>query len=704
MKLASTRRAQPREKAPEGAFSTTMTVLPRTTTLITEPTDILQLSVRNPTSRERWKPVRKQNLSDTQQARAGWNVLGPNLELGYLSRDERNELVSLLDIPKKHQTPTEAMTEASLLSRCGRWSCAGYDVDVPDEERSADYARKIMGAELELFGATLREAWSGPSGKRHLDWGTAEVAHPDLLRAQFARAQYVLDRAGFRPRDKARKEWVYPGHEDLEGYVDLAPLNHGNANRQRLWRPLGGVHKDGRTRKRCVPGATLAPSPITLEQIERGMEIWRKISPEKAFQRHAKPRVKRVYTPLEVREGLKLPSKWLGKYYRQGSNHDLRMALSSVAINYSILSRRDWVAVMGASLGDVEDARSAWDSTAIRIRQQQPCRGLKWIRENYGPGFLADLCKAIACVAGVTVTSVSRRLMVATADEHEVSGATPVLAAGDELDARLAKRLQRAPACSKWRQTATCTHSFCQKVRHCTIRRCGVREVCLACATAHARDLIEPLYGSWPEKIRVSQNVYGSRAKCLRERRRVLSQMPAGKRSLALVSPVVGDPGRWRLTFFHGAGCGWAAFSFLNGRCVDLPRERALEEAWELLMAKTLEMSRLLRSQRHAEAAAFAREIYNKQDAPGHEFAGLEWLSQSRLNVERKQAMDEKYRADDSACECPVDVYPAQYEYEHIPTGYVIKCRHPFPRQLLDLERDRVRNGPVPGVLARRLE
>ena len=200
-----------------------------------------------------------EDLDDAGPASAGYNLLGQVVSVLPLSSEERQRFARLARQPRARQTPEERAEEGAFWARLPRLTAPGLDIDPVKHEGQDGIKRPAPGAReaaeriarelLALEGAqgiALRAAWSGGAegGAIHLDWtwtdpsGLAEV---HLLRALAARVARVCAAAGIPTSDTRTSE-------DL-AWVDLAPLNHATDNRGRLWRPLGGQHKDPSRRK-----------------------------------------------------------------------------------------------------------------------------------------------------------------------------------------------------------------------------------------------------------------------------------------------------------------------------------------------------------------------------------------------------------------------------------------------------------------------
>lgn len=247
-----------------------------------------------------------EDRDDTGPAAAGYNLLGQVVCVAPLDEAERARFAELANRPMNRNAPPEVDQERAFWERLPRLTAPGLDIDPikvdqadgskattpAGRARAQDLARRLIGIEFDN-GIGLRAAWSSGaqgSGGIHLDWrwpiGIAEV---DLLRAIKARTAKVCAEHGIPTSDTKTK--------DDQAWVDLAPLNHATNNRGRLWRPLGGLHKDGKNRKELIGWPTPSTGELTRAEL---LPFLDELANDEADtkQRAKRKRVKR--SPLET--------------------------------------------------------------------------------------------------------------------------------------------------------------------------------------------------------------------------------------------------------------------------------------------------------------------------------------------------------------------------------------------------------------------
>jgi hypothetical protein len=201
------------------------------------------------------------DLDDQAAAAAGFNLLGQPVSVLPLSAAERIQFANTAKHKLSKLLPQELERERDQWTRLPRLGAPGIDID-PAKNGEGDrtpaaraaaikVGRRVVAAFAEL-GIGFRASWSsgpeGSSGGIHLDWlapeELAELAEVNLLMAVERFVSKVCGKAGI-PTSSTRDE------NDL-AWVDLIPLHHFTNNRGRLWRPLGGLHKDGVNRKALI--------------------------------------------------------------------------------------------------------------------------------------------------------------------------------------------------------------------------------------------------------------------------------------------------------------------------------------------------------------------------------------------------------------------------------------------------------------------
>jgi len=222
--------------------------------------------------------VRTQN--DAALAAQGANLLGSLLDVSALDDYALSALLNISAIPKGKQTEAQRAYLSELLRFIPRRSVTGLDVDANggDVRPIVERLRVALGAhKLEV-----RESYSSgkPSGGRHMEFSVATEGTVDLNRAMLGWAVGLAREVGLTPRDQHTStkdgvplQWTVDGAAGA--FLDLQPLNRSPEVKDSLFRPLGGLHKDGESRKTLVPGSPLQGSPITPEMIQRGRAVLR---------------------------------------------------------------------------------------------------------------------------------------------------------------------------------------------------------------------------------------------------------------------------------------------------------------------------------------------------------------------------------------------------------------------------------------------
>jgi len=243
-------------------------------------------------------------LDDAAPAAAGFNLLGQPMSVLPLSTAERIQFASTTKHKLSKLLPQELERERDQWTRLPRLGAPGIDIDPRKDDQgertpaarafAIELGRRVVAAFAES-GIGFRAAWSsgpdGSSGGIHLDWlapeELAELAEVNLLMAVEAFVSKVCDAASI-PTSSTK------GEADL-AWVDLVPLHHFTNNRGRLWRPLGGLHKDGVNRKALI-GWDVQGGPLTREHL--AVELV-ELSEVVADRAHAKRKARKRGNPLD---------------------------------------------------------------------------------------------------------------------------------------------------------------------------------------------------------------------------------------------------------------------------------------------------------------------------------------------------------------------------------------------------------------------
>jgi len=243
-------------------------------------------------------------LDDAAPAAAGFNLLGQPVSVLPLSPAERIQFANTTKHKLSKLLPQELERERDQWTRLPRLGAPGIDIDPRKDDQgdrspaarafAIELGRRVVAAFAEA-GIGFRAAWSsgpdGSSGGIHLDWlapeELAELAEVNLLMAVEAFVSKVCDAASI-PTSSTK------GEADL-AWVDLVPLHHFTNNRGRLWRPLGGLHKDGVNRKALI-GWDTQGGPLTREHLAVELVELTEVVADRA---HAKRKARKRGNPLD---------------------------------------------------------------------------------------------------------------------------------------------------------------------------------------------------------------------------------------------------------------------------------------------------------------------------------------------------------------------------------------------------------------------
>lgn len=202
------------------------------------------------------------------------NLIGSILDPRQLSPEERTRLMAFLDRPARELRKSGEQDELNaLLGRTLRWTVPGIDLDFQDREL-CERARVAIDAAFRAKGLELRWAYSGsPERPRyHADLGPClpGAEHTHLHWAILGIATHVIKHVVGMVAIKS-EFYTWPGEDPAKGFVDLSNLNRSPEGRGGMFRPMGGLHKDGVHRKARVPGSPQYGTPITRELVELGL-------------------------------------------------------------------------------------------------------------------------------------------------------------------------------------------------------------------------------------------------------------------------------------------------------------------------------------------------------------------------------------------------------------------------------------------------
>jgi len=375
---------------------------------------IVRRMTRDP--KGRWAPLRVvSDLDDTKPSAAGFNLLGQVVRVLELEPTERVEFAAITKKARKAQTPDEMTAEAAYWRRTPRLTAPGMDIDIRDDlaeteaGRTAAFeaARRLIAAEL-AEGILVRASWSGGEerGRIHLDWGWSEdLADPNLLRVMLRRARRIAAAAGVATTDDlgGKAEDGTP-LENPVAWVDLVPLRHYSDNRGRLWRPLGGLHKNGVNRKALIDGGHATATPLTRAHLSAELAE----SKDEGRDRKKKARRKRdrfaKVVPLKpVRQSELGPLATLIANTRASSGQvrqEQRLAWAA-ALLLAGLSELDAAWTLSRSVGNAEAAAKVVRTTRQRLASGATCLGLGYLERTQGTALVASFVEVLARVRRV---------------------------------------------------------------------------------------------------------------------------------------------------------------------------------------------------------------------------------------------------------------------------------------------------------------
>lgn len=492
------------------------------------PGPYLRFAQRASSSHARWWSTLTNELDDTAYSKRRYNVVGPIMDLSVLTAAERGELQRLACMLRRDQTAEELAREQELMAKLPRLTVSGgYDIDTSDDASVAPNGDAIRAACDELHrrladeetkrGMLLRAAWSGDPrrGKRHLEWGHAvPPGHVSLLRAMLGRARDVCKAAGLVPRQivtasgRSKLEdrmWCLP--DDPTGalaFLDLSNLERAPGSRSSTFRALGGWHKDMEHRKVLMEGSPPAGGAITPAMVEEGLRLYEE------QEREAGRRARNRTAPLnhgptyslpmseEVRP-LPLGAAVMSSWWQPGVGHNLRLSAAGALVRSGLFNSATLVHLLGAATGNVDDARTTVISTAQRMRQGAPVKGVKSFRDDVGSFAVFNLAWALAHdMREFAFSYIWSRLAVTRSGEahesKELCKRLEELAATTEDTDEKAKvhkirrRLQAAPYCRLRRADGRCP--CCDKLRCSKFLECGDPS-CPPCTLQKVQDVVE---------------------------------------------------------------------------------------------------------------------------------------------------------------------------------------------------------------------
>lgn len=595
------------------------------------------------------------------------DLLGPALDVSGLAAYERRTLAERAAQPRAEQHEGHAAEEREIRERLPHWTVPGLDVDGHDRAAVARIVDRLVVAAQARDLVLRRSCSSGlDAAGRHLELGPAtELLPPDALRralglyaALAAEGGLVAQSGAPCARDGTPLFWVEPDDDaspgrpkDAPARLDLSPVNHDPGSRERLFRPLGGRSKDGRRRKVLEPGSPTHGTPLTAAllapyapraEAPRGAEVRR-------------PRL-RVHVPTVAGADAGRLERLVAAYAAlqvPGANHPLRLGLAGLWQDAGLGDRATYIHVVGHGLGDVEDARAAWDSTADARRTGRRTTGRTWVRAQLGPAALLELAHAHALTSGAAVTDVLAGLgrpVGGRGLEHEGRSLADALAHAEA--GALARRIgERAPSCLRFEGQAGC--GFCgESVGGRRAVRCGVREICWSCALLWARQRVDWLRDAWPAAGRydvATSPTYvtweGARDALAVARR----AETAGERAPVLLVPVLdGDqsPG-YQLVVVAPAGhplTGAVGGDLVAG----VTRRRALDAVALALLARAVVVQELLQRRRIDDAAAVLIAVRRRVEQRTTHGSVLPWPTSDDLKAKAR----ERACARDESCPC----------------------------------------------------
>lgn len=347
----------------------------------------------------RWRLTPVPDAADAPLGRT-YPLLGPVLDTAHLIAEDRARLLELAAVPK-HQLGERAADLADYLGSCPRVTVPGLDLDVDDPALSFPLAERLTASAAKR-GIKLRWALSGgDNGRLHLEPGPLEAPHPLACLAAETLWGDLCAEVGLVARGGDRRFWTDPSWPKGAGCVDLSPCHKAPSSKGNLFRALGGLYKDGRRRKRLVPGRPRVAGPIPAAALAPYLRAEEHARTEAADRtpRRRRPRGGVAALPgAEAAAALPLVARLLARATPPaGAGHACRLAVNRVLLErgVSVALTASVVSALARSAEGSEAAVENAQDTLHRLRTNGICAGLPTLRRNMGEAWAADLLEAV---------------------------------------------------------------------------------------------------------------------------------------------------------------------------------------------------------------------------------------------------------------------------------------------------------------------
>lgn len=207
---------------------------------------------------------------DMRLAAQGWSIASPVLDLRRMPADAFESLRRSVRRGRGPRADEEGALEfRAALATAPRISLHDVDIDIDDHALAQDTAHRIQAA-LRADGIPSQAFYSGPSGRIHVRVPQLEWGHPQADRLWGLYLMELFRGLGLSPSSWSSSAWRHPGWPE-KAMVDLSPTWKCANSRGGILRLAGGLHKDGLTRKRPLPGQPPPPSTarVPLRLLER---------------------------------------------------------------------------------------------------------------------------------------------------------------------------------------------------------------------------------------------------------------------------------------------------------------------------------------------------------------------------------------------------------------------------------------------------
>mgnify|MGYP001577834833 CR=1 FL=1 len=622
----------------------------------------------SPDSEERWHLLTADTIDEILEDSPGRgaNVLGQVFDLGVLDPTEQEELLELGNLATSRQTADQRARERELLVRCPRHSFAGIDNDFND----ADAARRVEGlllAELARRRVSPRISYSSGSGiHRHYDLGPYRKGHPRLAHATFAWAKDVCRAAGLVPRkmktgsgkDGGQAFWVFPEdpYGDL-GAIDLSPMKREPSGRGSLFRPLGGLAKDGIKRKTLVPSSPRRPSEWTEELMEHALELLA-ADPDPALHPMARKTRKPWHgnKPRDDAPGVaSFPRlvEWVSKHWHVGGGHTLRMTIAGALIASGLVDDNQGVDALWRGTGNLNDSRDAWFSTKSRLEDGLSVVGAPALRKEVTSEGMRDLAwelwnDLVIRGSNVELFEVWRRFGGQNRVPAEII--TPLVA---ELATRVEKgkgekQIKRIKHCARCGDYATrhtacdlCGGHGCPKCLYC-----GVIDLCGSCIHRTIRTSVEALV--LPKKVTMDLYYFDTRQDANKFSRTL--KAADGLRPLRFVTPS-GD--RWQVLSVQDSTNGVEMWGKPTERIINAPHLLVRGYITNALLARHVLVRTKIEQGDAVGAADALLSLYCSKSVRSR-VCQIHWPSQKEIAALARSAVEGR-EAEEGQCVCPTE-------------------------------------------------